>query len=249
MNNEETIIAQPNGKQQSSQTTEKETRKSGKFATVASSAAIGGVVGGAGTAAVMSHTAQQEDGTINTSEEQNVQTEGENVEESPVVAKVEPAPVAEEESVSPINSDAGPDYTNHDNADPVVVTEGQPTAQAVAAVDEVQPEVQVLGVYENVTEQGVHQTAAILTNGSEVAAVVDVDGDGVADVLAVDDNHTGQIEEGEVVDISDMNVHMCDYQQQYVAQQQMEQQQMDDMAQNASHDDMPDYNNEAYIDA
>lgn len=244
MNNEETIIAQPNGKQQSAQTKENRNRKSGKFATAAVSATVGGVIGGVSTAAFMHNATQSEDGTINTTEEQNVQAE----EEQPVVAKVEPTPAKEEANDANVNNDAVPDYTNHDNADPVITTDEPVTAQAIEAVD-VQPKVQVLGVYENVTDEGVHQTAAVLTNGSEVAAVVDVDGDGMADILAVDDNHNGQIDEGEVVDFSDMNVHMSDYQQQYVAQQCAEQQQMDDMAYNASDDGMPDYDNNAYIDA
>lgn len=253
MNNEETIIAQPNGKQQSAQTKETEksaqtkenaNRKSGKVATAAASATIGGVVGGVGTAAFMHNAAQSEDGTINTAEEQNVQAE----EEQPVVAKVEPTPAKEEADDANVNNNAEPDYTNHDGADPVITTDEPVTAQAVEAVD-VQPEVQVLGIYENITDEGVHQTAAVLTNGTEVAVVVDATGDGMADILAVDDNHNNQIDEGEVVDVSNQNVHMSDYQQQYVAQQCAEQQQMDDMAYNASDDGMPDYDNNAYIDA
>lgn len=247
MNNEETIIAQPKANEQTSTKQEKK-HKSGKIVTAATSAAIGGVLGGVGTAAAMHHGNAGADGEISeplSSEEQATPTEESKVDESPIVT----AQATEDEgNTDASNGDnAEPDYTNHDNADPVITTEPQATAQvAVAVADEEQPEVQVLGFYDNVTDEGVHQTAAILTNGTEVAAVVDVNGNGIADMLAVDNNGNGQIDEGEVVDISDMNVHMTDCQQLY-AQQQMEQQQMDDMAQNTAYYDTPDYNNNADV--
>ena len=77
-------------------------------------------------------------------------------------------------------------------------------------------------------------------------AVMDLDGDGVADVLAVDGNHNQQIDEGEVYDLSNDNVHMSDYQDLYMAQQQQMQmdQEQNTFAYNAS-DDQPDYNNDA----
>lgn len=79
-----------------------------------------------------------------------------------------------------------------------------------------------------------------------LAAVVDLDGDGVADVLAVDENYNQQIDEGEVYDLSNDNVHMADYQDLYMAQQQQMQmdQEQNTFAYNAS-DDQPDYNNDA----
>lgn len=244
MNNEETIIAQPKANEQTSTKQEKK-RKSGKIVTAATSAAVGGVLGGVGTAAAMHHGNVGADGEISeplSSEEQVTPTEESKVDESPIVT----AQATEDEgnTDAPNSDNAEPDYTNHNHADPVITTEPQATAQVAVAVDEEQPEIQVLGVYDNVTDEGVHQTAAILTNGTEVAAVIDGDGDGIADVLAVDNNHNNQIDEGEVVDISDQNVHMTDCQQLY-AQQQMEQQQMDDMAYNAANDDMPDYDNNA----
>lgn len=244
MNNEETIIAQPKANEQTSTKQEKK-RKSGKIVTAATSAVVGGVLGGVGTAAAMHHGNAGADGEISeplSSEEQVTPTEESKVDESPIVT----AQATEDEgnTDAPNSDNAEPDYTNHNHADPVITTEPQATAQVAVAVDEEQPEIQVLGVYDNVTDEGVHQTAAILTNGTEVAAVIDGDGDGIADVLAVDNNHNNQIDEGEVVDISDQNVHMTDCQQLY-AQQQMEQQQMDDMAYNAANDDMPDYDNNA----
>lgn len=86
-------------------------------------------------------------------------------------------------------------------------------------------EVQVLGVYQTEGESGQTVETAVLTNGQEVAAVVDVDGDRYAEALWVDNNHNRQIDEGEVYDVSGEQVHMSGYEQQYLAQQQQEQQQ------------------------
>lgn len=152
-----------------------------------------------------------------------------------------------EELVSRVDDEEGgePDYTNHNGADPVTQN-----SEVQATVDDTSGgnahEVQVLGMYEAQGEDGQTMQAAMLTNGHEVAAVMDLDGDGVADVLAVDDNHNQQIDEGEVYDLSNDNVHMADYQDLYMAQQQQIQmdQEQNTFAYNAS-DDQPDYNNDA----
>ena len=104
-------------------------------------------------------------------------------------------------------------------------------------------EVQVLGVYETQGENGQTMQAAMLTNGEEVAAVVDLDSDGVADVLLVDENHNQQIDEGEVYDLSNDNVQMSIYQDAYQAQQQS-QQENDTFSYNAN-EDQQDYDNNA----
>lgn len=254
MNNEETIIAQPNAQEQGQQKQEKKEGKGKAIAATVAASTIGGVAGGAGTAAAMNYATQAK-AEEQAAEEQVTNEPEAKVEEQPASVKTEPqketTPEPEHVEVTAKVDDAPePDYTNHGNADPVVETTSQPTAQP--AVDEgATPQVQVLGVYENVTEEGVHQTAAVLTNGTEVAVVADVDGDGIADVLAVDENHNQQLDEGEVVDFSDQNVHMSDYQQAYLAQQEemAQQQQMDDMAYNASDDTMQDYDNDAYVGA
>lgn len=242
MNNEETIIAQPNVQKQGKQ---KQEKKEGKGKTVAATVAvatIGGAVGGAGTAAAMNYATQAKaDG----------QEPEANVEEQAAVVKPEPQKetTSEPEQVevtAKVDDVAEPDYTNHGNADPVVTTTAQATAQP-AVNEEVTSQVQVLGVYENVTEEGVHQTAAVLTDGEEVAVVLDGDGDGIADVVAADMNNNQQLDEGEVYDISGQDIHMTDYEQAYLAQQQ-ETQQQEDMAYNTSDDTMQDYDNNACID-
>ena len=250
MNNEETIIAQPKSNEQSAPVQEKKNKKGSHVAATAAAAAVGGVVGGVGTAAAMSFGSNTEENEPQKQEQeakiegQNAQAENSNSEDVPVVT----AQVADDESTNTNNGSTEPDYTYHDNADPVISTDEQGQAIAAIAVEDYQPEVRVLGTYENVTDDGIHQTAAILTNGTEVAAVVDIDGDGIADVLAVDNNHNNQIDEGEVVDFSDQNVHMNEYDQMYLAQQQAESQ-MDDMAQNAANDNLPDYDNNGIYDA
>lgn len=253
MNNDETIIAQPNAQEQGKQKQEKKEGKGKTIAATVAASTIGGVAGGAVTAAAMNY-APQAKADEQDAEEQVANEPEAKVEEQPA-AKPEPQKdtTTEPEHVevtAKVDDAAEPDYTNHDNADPVVETTPQPTAQP-AVDEETTPQVQVLGVYENITEEGVHQTAAVLTNGSEVAVVADIDGDGMADLLAVDENHNQQLDEGEVYDFSDQNVHMSDYQQAYLAQQEemAQQQQMDDMAYNTSDDTMPDYDNNACVEA
>ena len=88
------------------------------------------------------------------------------------------------------------------------------------------------------------QEAAVITDGQEVAAVVDVDGNGTADALLADMNHNQQIDEGEVYDISEQNISMDTLKQQYVAQQEMEaQQQQEETFGYAASDETADYNN------
>ena len=239
MNNEETIVMKPQNnnkaeKTQNVKTAEKESNKGKKVAATAAAAVMGGVVGGGATYAAteMLHDKEAEEQTT----------------EEPVVAAAE-QPQKEQHNETPkeevavkVDEDVEPDYTGHNGADPVT-----PNPEVHAAVNETSDadtnEVQVLGVYEAQGDQGQTMQAAVLTNGEEVAAVVDLDGDGMAEVLVVDENHNQQIDEGEVYDLSNDHVQMSDYQDAYLAQQQM-QQEHDTFAYNAS-DDQQDFNNDA----
>lgn len=234
MNNEETIIAHSENHEQNTRT-QKENKKNSNGKTIAAAAAsatLGGVAGGAGTAAAMNY--------YNAKTEENEPQEQEQVEahtaEAPKTAeapRTEPKPSAppvteDDEAITPVHHDPGPDHTAAPiNVNHTITDEGQPTAP-----EGEQAEVQVLGVYEHVTEDNVQQTAAVLTDGTEVAVVVDVTGNGMADVLAVDNNHNNQIDDGEVVDISDQDISMRVIEQAY-----LEQQQMDDLTSNASSND------------
>ena len=124
-------------------------------------------------------------------------------------------------------------------------THQEPQTQTHTTNDNDSNDVQVLGVYQTEGESGQTVETAVLTNGQEVAAVVDVDGDRYAEALWVDENRNQQIDEGEVYDVSGKQVHMSGYEQQYLAQQQQqqEQQQQDTFAYNAG-DDQSDYIND-----
>lgn len=241
MNNEETIIEQPKANAQTQEKQENKSDNSHKRAKTVAAATIGGALGGGATAATVS-AAMHGDGTI------------EQTEEEPEV-KVEEDAAAPENDTEPnevtasVDDGNEPDYTNHGNADPVVETEDIAEVHPVVDSQDDAPDVQVLGVYEHDTEEGVHQTAAVLTDGEVNAVVVDVDGNGIVDEIAIDINNNGQIEEGEVVDISGQGISMESFQEAYLAQQQEMAQHQEDMAYNTSDDAMSDYDNNAGIEA
>ena len=103
-------------------------------------------------------------------------------------------------------------------------------------------EVQILGMYEAEGDYGQTMQAAVFTNGVDVAAVVDVNGDGKAEVYVQDVNGNGQIEQNEIADISNNPVEMSQIEQAYALQQQAEAQNINTFAYNAT-DEQPDYNN------
>lgn len=248
MNNEETIFMQPqNNNNESEHTqnvkaTEKKSDKAKKVVATAAASVMGGVVG-SGTTYAATEMLHDKEADEQKSEEEAQATE-EPVTKEP--QKVEHAEAQKEEVAVKVDNDesAEPDYTNHAGADPVT-----PNPEVQATVDEASDsnantkEVQVLGVYETQGENGQIMQAAMLTNGEEVAAVVDLDSDGVADVLLVDENHNQQIDEGEVYDLSNDNVQMSVYQDAYQAQQHA-QQENETFAYNAN-EDQQDYDNDA----
>ena len=242
MNNEETIVMKPQNNKKSEQTqsvetVDKKSNKGKKVVATAAASIVGGVVGGGATTYAATEI-------LHSKEEAEEQKPATVVNEPQKVQSDEPQ---KEELAARVDDEEGgaPDYTNHNGADPVTQN---PEVQAT--VDDTSVgnahDVQVLGMYEAQGEDGQTMQTAMLTNGSEVAAVVDLDGDGVADVLAVDENYNQQIDEGEVYDLSNDNVHMSDYQDLYMAQQQQMQmdQEQNTFAYNAN-DDQPDYNNDA----
>lgn len=248
MNNEETVFMQPQNNNneaehaQNVKATEKKSDKAKKVVATAAASVMGGVVGGGTTYAAteMLHDKEADE----QKPEEEVQTTEEPVAKEP--QKVEHAEPQKEEVALKVDNDESsePDYTNHAEADPVT-----PNPEVQATVDESSDsnantnEVQVLGVYETQGENGQTIQAAMLTNGEEVAAVVDLDSDGLADVLLVDENHNQQIDEGEVYDLSNDNVQMSVYQDAYQAQQQA-QQENDTFTYNTN-EDQQDYDNNA----
>ena len=245
MNSEETIIMQPQNNNQAQQvqnvdTPKQEEKKSGngkKVAAMTGAAVFGGAAGGAGTAAAanMLNKEQTEE------QEQEVKVD----EDTPTTTTTaKPGPKAEEkieteEIPVTVDENGETDYTGNAGADPVAqnpTPEPQPTGNEGGDAHEVQ----VLGVYEN----GEGQEMAILTDGETVAAVLDANGDGEANVIGVDENMNGQLEEGEIYDISDQHISMSQYEDAYLAQQQEQiQQEHETFAYNA--DDQQDCNNDA----
>ena len=245
MNSEETIIMQPQNNNQAQQvqnvnTPKQEEKKSGsgkKVAAMTGAAVFGGAAGGAGTAAAanMLNKEQTEE------QEQEVKVDEDT---PPTTTTAKPEPKVEEKAETeeiPVTVDENgeTDYTGNAGADPVAqnpTPEPQPTGNEGGDAHEVQ----VLGVYEN----GEGQEMAILTDGETVAAVLDANGDGEANVIGVDENMNGQLEEGEIYDISDQHISMSQYEDAYLAQQQEQiQQEHETFAYNA--DDQQDYNNDA----
>lgn len=247
MNSEDTIIMQPQNTQnnkaaESKNETKnevnntKEVKNEGKGntaqrvgATIA--AGVGGGAIGGGAAAY----------AANQMNEEPVEEEV-KVEPAPEPApQPEPTPQPEEpkEEEIPVTIDETqePDYTNQNGANPVV---DEPQPQQTG--DEGGQEIQVLGVYEN--EEG--QEMAVLTDGETVAAVVDTTGDDEANIIWVDGSDgspaDGVVQEGEIHDISDQHIGMEQFEQEYLAQQQMEMEQQDTFAYNAA--DETDYNND-----
>ena len=245
MNSEETIIMQPQNNNQAQQvqnvdTPKQEEQKSGngkKVAAMTGAAVFGGAAGGAGTAAAVNMLNKEQ----TEEQEQEVKVD-EDTPTTTTTAKPEPKAeekIETEEIPVTVDENGETDYTGNAGADPVAqnpTPEPQPTGNEGGDTHEVQ----VLGVYEN----GEGQEMAILTDGETVAAVLDANGDGEANVIGVDENMNGQLEEGEIYDISDQHISMSQYEDAYLAQQQEQiQQEHETFAYNA--DDQQDYNNDA----
>lgn len=255
MNNEETIIMQPNNSGTTEQKTvnnaadvkeKKENGSSKRVAATAAAGIFGGIAGGVGTATAAN---------MMNAEVPEVEIEDEGQDAEPATSQ--PAHTASAHNSKPVSQDeeGNPDYTGHAGANPVVggtqsTGQPQPTQTSNGGGND-SDEVQVLGVYQRTDENGVHQEMAILTHGEEVAAVVDTTGDGEVNVLAIDENHNGQFEEGEIHDVSNEHASMSMYEQAYLAQhpeitvEQQEMEQQETFAYNAT--DESDYNNEAPI--
>lgn len=111
-----------------------------------------------------------------------------------------------------------------------------PDAEMIS-VEPVDNEIHVLGVETVESESGALRTMATIEVGGEVGLMVDVDNDGRMDVLFVDDNGDGRVQDYELMDISEANIHVAELEHLQAAQ-------AGDLLY-ASADDMPDYINDA----
>ena len=115
-------------------------------------------------------------------------------------------------------------------------TEIAPDAQMVDNQPE-NTEVKVLGVEVMTDAEGNQATIAGLEIDGQAAIMVDVDNDGMMDVIAVDEDGNGQLSENEVYDASELNISTQDLMAQVPGNETY-------LAQN---DGMPDYMNDADV--
>lgn len=127
-------------------------------------------------------------------------------------------------------------HIHHDasapNAQPEVATDAQ-----MLSVEPVEDEVRVLGVEVVEGADGGRMTMATVEVGGEVSLMVDVNNDDIVDVLIHDDNHDNELQDSEYHYVEPANIHVSDLEHIHAAQQ-------GDLLY-ASHDEMPDYVNDA----
>lgn len=100
--------------------------------------------------------------------------------------------------------------------------------------------IKVLGVEAVVDPQGNPMTVAAIEIDNDQALLVDVDNNGIMDVIMVDENHDGQISENEIYDASEAQISTADLQHHMAASQ-------DPGMMMACNDGMPDYMNDADV--
>lgn len=134
--------------------------------------------------------------------------------------------------------------TDGSDATANVQTAAEATTETAVAPDaqmvDNQPEnteVKVLGVEVMTDAEGNQATIAGLEIDGQAAIMVDVDNDGMMDVIAVDEDGNGQLSENEVYDASELNISTQDLMAQVPGNETY-------LAQN---DGMPDYMNDADV--
>lgn len=111
--------------------------------------------------------------------------------------------------------------------EPAVTVAQQPTntgnvpeggEEVIGGVSPVEPEVEVLA-YETISnEDGSQMDVAVVSVGGQEMGIYDVNQNGTADLMAIDENNNQQIEENEIHDISSENVSMQTLHDDYIAQ-------------------------------
>lgn len=137
------------------------------------------------------------------------------------------------------------------DVDPAQAPAAEPAGEEVVAepaTPQAQPagqttgDVQVLDYQTVDNGQGGQADVAVITDGTTQAVVIDADRDGIADVMAVDQNHDGQVSDNEIINLEGHNVAMQPLQEMAHAGDPNDGM----MAQNASYE--PDYVNDANVD-
>ena len=234
MNNEETIIMKPQAGNSDNKTTQSQptaqtqaadkTSNTGKkVATTAGAAVLGGAAGAAGMYAADTMMQKPE-------EEQEAKVE--EVKEEPAAKETAAASKPKQEAqtqtkheepevaahVTPVDDNQeGPDYTGHNNANPSTPNPGVHQASAQSNGNET-ADVHIVDIQHAQTPDGHTAEAVILTDGETVGAVIDADGDGKADLFAVDTNHNNRFEDNEVQNVQGDNIRMEGFNQAYAQQ-------------------------------
>lgn len=113
-----------------------------------------------------------------------------------------------------------------------------PTNAEMISAEPVDNDIKFLGVEAVQNENGDIMNVALIENGGDQALLVDVDNNGVIDVIIHDDNYDGQFQPNEIHDISGAGLEVADLMECHAAQQ-------GDMLFTAYDNDMPDYVNDA----
>lgn len=87
----------------------------------------------------------------------------------------------------------------HDVAQNTEVDPGEPVVEPVVAEE---PVVEVLGVEQVATDDGGYVTVGSAAIDGQAIVVIDVDNDGMGDIMATDINGNGQVDDNEIIDIS-----------------------------------------------
>ena len=161
-------------------------------------------------------------------------------EPSPASAQpaAQPAPAVEVVSEPSANTGTHTEQVAHVEPQEPQVTVVQQSGQTNVTGGEAPPveqEVEVL-LYETVSnEDGSQMDLAVVSVNGQEMGIYDVNVDGTADLLAVDENNNQQIDENEIHDISSQNVSMQALHDDYIAQ-------------NAPSMQGPDYINDGDVD-
>lgn len=101
-----------------------------------------------------------------------------------------------------------PEPTPEPEPRPEPTPEPDPEPEPTPGPTPEEPEIEVVS-YETVTnEDGSQMDVAVVNAQGQAVMIADVDQNGYADVMASDLNNNGQLENGEMVDVSDQNIAM-----------------------------------------
>ena len=111
------------------------------------------------------------------------------------------------------NPEPAPEPTPDPNPVPEPTPEPEPVPEPTPEPEPVpeptpEPEIEVVS-YETISdEDGSQMDVAVINAQGQTVMIADVDQNGYADLMASDLNNNNQLDEGEIVDISDQNVEM-----------------------------------------